>query len=58
MMIYVFTGPRFVDLLDEVSRIHPDLRVRFTSPHPKGTVTAGHCFLMLDNVIELFMSTL
>ncbi|VDP86779.1 unnamed protein product [Echinostoma caproni] len=28
-------GWRFVDLLDEVSRISPELRVRFTSPHPK-----------------------
>lgn len=28
-------GLRFVDLLDEVSAISPELRVRFTSPHPK-----------------------
>lgn len=29
------TGYYFSDLLDEVSRISPELRVRFTSPHPK-----------------------
>ncbi|KZC10330.1 CDK5RAP1-like protein [Dufourea novaeangliae] len=28
-------GRRFCDLLDEVSRINPDMRIRFTSPHPK-----------------------
>nr|XP_033330011.1 CDK5RAP1-like protein [Megalopta genalis]XP_033330012.1 CDK5RAP1-like protein [Megalopta genalis]XP_033330013.1 CDK5RAP1-like protein [Megalopta genalis] len=28
-------GRRFCDLLDEVSRINPDIRIRFTSPHPK-----------------------
>lgn len=28
-------GFRFVDLLDEVSRVDPEVRIRFTSPHPK-----------------------
>jgi tRNA A37 methylthiotransferase MiaB len=28
-------GPRFVDLLDQVSSVHPEVRIRFTSPHPK-----------------------
>ncbi|KAF6774222.1 hypothetical protein AHF37_07174 [Paragonimus kellicotti] len=28
-------GLRFADLLDQVSRISPELRIRFTSPHPK-----------------------
>eukprot|EP00804_Cyclotella_cryptica_P012673 CCRYP_020194-RA/>CCRYP_020194-RA protein AED:0.03 eAED:0.03 QI:359/1/1/1/0.5/0.66/3/780/574 len=28
-------GHRFVDLLDAVSSLSPELRVRFTSPHPK-----------------------
>lgn len=28
-------GLRFADLLDRVADIHPELRVRFTSPHPK-----------------------
>lgn len=28
-------GLRFSDLLDRVSRVDPDLRIRFTSPHPK-----------------------
>lgn len=28
-------GLRFSDLLDHVSRIDPDMRIRFTSPHPK-----------------------
>uniref|UniRef100_A0AAQ6A090 Mitochondrial tRNA methylthiotransferase CDK5RAP1 n=1 Tax=Amphiprion ocellaris TaxID=80972 RepID=A0AAQ6A090_AMPOC len=28
-------GVRFSDLLDQVSRIDPDMRIRFTSPHPK-----------------------
>lgn len=28
-------GLRFSDLLDQVSRIDPEMRIRFTSPHPK-----------------------
>lgn len=28
-------GLRFVDLLEKVSEIDPELRIRFTSPHPK-----------------------
>lgn len=28
-------GLRFADLLDNVSRIDPEMRIRFTSPHPK-----------------------
>ncbi|KAM7006309.1 mitochondrial tRNA methylthiotransferase CDK5RAP1 [Tautogolabrus adspersus] len=28
-------GLRFSDLLDQVSQIDPDMRIRFTSPHPK-----------------------
>ncbi|OCT62707.1 CDK5 regulatory subunit associated protein 1 L homeolog isoform X1 [Xenopus laevis] len=28
-------GLRFVDLLDKVSQIDPEMRIRFTSPHPK-----------------------
>lgn len=28
-------GLRFSDLLDQVSRIDPNVRIRFTSPHPK-----------------------
>ncbi|CAL7951616.1 unnamed protein product [Xylocopa violacea] len=28
-------GRRFCDLLDEVSRVNPEMRIRFTSPHPK-----------------------
>ncbi|XP_033739749.1 CDK5 regulatory subunit-associated protein 1-like [Pecten maximus] len=28
-------GRRFSDLLDAVSRVDPDIRIRFTSPHPK-----------------------
>ncbi|XP_048026792.1 CDK5 regulatory subunit-associated protein 1 isoform X1 [Megalobrama amblycephala] len=28
-------GLRFADLLDRVSLINPDMRIRFTSPHPK-----------------------
>ncbi|KAH7468452.1 hypothetical protein KRP22_012089 [Phytophthora ramorum] len=28
-------GFRFADLLDEVSRVDPEMRLRFTSPHPK-----------------------
>ncbi|XP_028261847.1 mitochondrial tRNA methylthiotransferase CDK5RAP1 [Parambassis ranga] len=28
-------GLRFSDLLDKVSRVDPDMRIRFTSPHPK-----------------------
>ena len=29
------SGARFVDLLERVSRVDPEVRVRFTSPHPK-----------------------
>lgn len=28
-------GRRFADLLDAVSLIDPEMRIRFTSPHPK-----------------------
>lgn len=28
-------GQRFADLLDKVSLINPEMRIRFTSPHPK-----------------------
>ena len=28
-------GRRFADLLDRVSAVDPEMRVRFTSPHPK-----------------------
>ncbi|RZF44191.1 hypothetical protein LSTR_LSTR003831 [Laodelphax striatellus] len=28
-------GLRFAELLDRVSRVNPELRIRFTSPHPK-----------------------
>ncbi|TMW67745.1 hypothetical protein Poli38472_007417 [Pythium oligandrum] len=28
-------GYRFVDLLDRVSEVNPEIRIRFTSPHPK-----------------------
>lgn len=28
-------GRRFADLLDEVSTVNPEIRIRFTSPHPK-----------------------
>jgi MiaB/RimO family radical SAM methylthiotransferase len=28
-------GRRFADLLDFVSRVNPNMRIRFTSPHPK-----------------------
>ncbi len=28
-------GLRFADLLDQVSLVDPEMRIRFTSPHPK-----------------------
>ena len=28
-------GRRFADLLDKISQIDPEIRLRFTSPHPK-----------------------
>ena len=28
-------GRLFVDLLDAVSKVNPEMRIRFTSPHPK-----------------------
>lgn len=29
------SGIRFAELLDKVSDINPEMRIRFTSPHPK-----------------------
>lgn len=28
-------GVRFADLLDKVASVNPEMRIRFTSPHPK-----------------------
>ena len=28
-------GRRFADLLEKVSLVNPEMRIRFTSPHPK-----------------------
>ena len=28
-------GRRFADLLEKVSEVNPEMRIRFTSPHPK-----------------------
>ena len=28
-------GMRFADLLDKISSVDPEMRIRFTSPHPK-----------------------
>lgn len=28
-------GMRFADLLEKVSSVDPEMRIRFTSPHPK-----------------------
>ena len=28
-------GVRFSELLDKVSQVDPEMRIRFTSPHPK-----------------------
>jgi tRNA A37 methylthiotransferase MiaB len=34
--IFVYLGSiRFATLLDQASQISPELRIRFTSPHPK-----------------------
>jgi len=33
-------GVRFAELLDRVARAAPEMRVRFTSPHPKDFPTA------------------
>jgi len=40
-------GARFADLLDQVSLLSPELRVRFTSPHPKD---------FNDNVLQIVAS--
>jgi tRNA A37 methylthiotransferase MiaB len=29
------SGIRFTELIDRVSRVNPEMRIRFTSPHPK-----------------------
>jgi tRNA A37 methylthiotransferase MiaB len=35
-------GARFVDLLQEVAAVNPEMRIRFTSPHPKVCYTNHH----------------
>ena len=44
-------GRRFADLLDEASQIDPEIRFRFTSPHPK--VGFSYNFIDLLLVIQL-----
>jgi len=39
-------GVRFAELLDRVSRIDPEMRVRFTSPHPKDF--PDHCLHLIS----------
>ncbi len=34
--VKAIAGVRFADLLRDVAAINPEMRVRFTSPHPKG----------------------
>ena len=64
-------GLRFADLLDQVSNIDPDMRIRFTSPHPKDfpdevrytdteptifSPGSSPCWLVVDiNVKSLFL---
>lgn len=38
-------GLRFADLLNQVAEINPEMRIRFTSPHPKD---------FPDEVIEVY----
>ena len=38
-------GQRFSDLLDQVSRVDPEMRIRFTSPHPKDFPDDVHVLL-------------
>lgn len=35
-------GARFADLLSEVAAINPEIRIRFTSPHPKVPLVPQH----------------
>lgn len=41
-------GLRFADLLDKVAAVDPEVRIRFTSPHPKD---------FPDDVLEVITST-
>jgi tRNA A37 methylthiotransferase MiaB len=41
-------------LLDKVSRINPEIRIRFTSPHPKVLYTTRHIVVHLKFILILF----
>ena len=49
-------GRRFSDLLDKVSQVDPEMRIRFTSPHPKDfpdEVRKNLCFSNCNLVVAL-----
>lgn len=61
-------GLRFSDLLDRVSHIDPDMRIRFTSPHPKdfpdevhdtlnSAIRAAPCLFILKSTKHLHKIT-
>lgn len=41
-------GLRFADLLDHVSLIDPNMRIRFTSPHPKDFPDEVKCLFRMQ----------
>ena len=52
-------GLRFVDLLDGVSRIEPEMRVRFTSPHPKDfPIEVKNYFVFVDEPFRCVINLL
>lgn len=53
-------GLRFADLLEKVASVDPEVRIRFTSPHPKDfpddvleVTDKYYCLLLIANIYKL-----
>ena len=53
-------GRRFSDLLEKVSEVNPEMRIRFTSPHPKDfpDEVRGYEWYLMFGIQEYFSSLL
>ena len=49
-------GKRFAELLEAVSAVDPEMRIRFTSPHPKDfpDEVRSICFFRMVNICITF----